>query len=361
MMQVKRRHMRRASRGVFSDEEVNVQRRDMDQLKSLKLLTAKYLREAYTPTSPYNPHDLEEISMLNKFFVSVIQESDADIENIALGSSLMQCVSLNYPLLIEENDLIAMAASDGSTRYLQAFLEVPGVSYDECAAFACAMFHGEQRIQMVLQFLNHFDTDQVRRVRENLWTEYNDFFADICDSKKAGMRENRECLLDLVEFMIVHPILKLDPDTTSGDGQTVLSRAAHDGDARLVELLVRNEFYGDPNRVLPDGTTLLIHAIFGGDESSVAAVLSIPGIDPNVDPDGNGTALMVANSLNRSDSIRELLLDAGAAQTLKQSRFARVPQLPKLENSGNDVLAKTVTLRQQLRTRARKQADSFFD
>jgi len=114
--------------------------------------------------------------------------------------------------------------------------------------------------------------------------------------------------------------------TTRLGAATPLFMACHNGNAPMIELLIKSG--SDPNSVDEHGTTPLMMAAAAGNPDAVK-VLIAHGADVNAREGVHGqTALMFAAALGRADAIR--VLAANGADPGITSKAAKAPQVPSL-------------------------------
>ena len=139
--------------------------------------------------------------------------------------------------------------------------------------------------------------------------------------------ENRVGRTELLELMLSNKVLPADPNYVDSDQINVICRAAHDGDLEILKLLQKTKTMPtNINTVYKDDTTVLIHAVFSGDAKTIDFVLSLPGIQVNVETE-NGTALSIAKGLHRAKSVTALLEAKGANVGIVTAREHCVPEL----------------------------------
>ena len=110
----------------------------------------------------------------------------------------------------------------------------------------------------------------------------------------------------------VNPNYDLGDDEDEVEGDTVLVRAAREGNAGAVRALVGSS-KADVNRAAPNGTLALVQAIFAKNAACAEALLDADGIDTNqVDATG-WTALMAAANVGNAAFVQRLLGTAGVA------------------------------------------------
>lgn len=346
---LKKSHRRRASMGVFTTEEENKQEKNNAAVREAKRKTANRLERVYRVSGAgnnrYVPRDDEERDELEKFFVGIALETDADPNNAALVIAMIRCVDLDFPTVAEDAGLVSAAAADGSVSFFDEFLDIPGIRYDTQEVVCCSMFNEHFRIRLMHSFLSKINLKIKSEILQSARQEYNEFFVEICSKKQClmkGHKDDVEMRMTLIDFMLHDPILKMNPETEGGDGLTVFSRAAHEGDVELIERLIAYNAVPPINRVNSDGTTALVHAVYGGNFEVLKAILKIPGIDVNFETPASGSAYAVAVNLKRDDRTIALLEKYGGSSHLGKSKIYSVPTLQVLQTTKLEASIRTM-------------------
>lgn len=336
----------RASMGVFTDDEFSTQDSSALQQLESKARIAYELRKHFSKTKRLRLSiDSTDEEEWVAFFVSCVQDSDADSSNEDVVLAMMDTLDLDFAYVIREHSLIEAAAADGSVTFLSALLAVPSVKVDLAEVLPYCMFNPQFRIPLTITLLKALSKSQLLMIKSELWSEYQECFSDICSMRKEIPGEDRSRRLELIELMVTNQILKIDPRTEANDGQTALSRAAHEGDEELIKLFVKHRFFHNPNDVLPDGSTALVHAVFGRNVQIVKSILSITGANVNFTAPSSGSAFSVAKNLGLGDIVDEMRLHHGADDDLcGASGIYQVPELPLLESSNLEASMKSMTL-----------------
>ena len=307
--------------GSFTDED---QAKIEDGQKSILELKEKCVTALNKLQNPLVPAS-DESENLDDYFETLITETDIQPGNLDFAKALLRHVKLDYGTLCEDRGLLAVAACDGSLGYLEAMLENKETRCDAVEVVSSCMFSQEFRIPLVALVMKHADKLKLPEVSEDLVDAWNEFFADIASKKRAIAREDRTGRVQLLRAMAHYDGIPVDLDAEGPDCQTVLSRAAHEGDAELVKMLL-----GVPganvNRVQSDNTTTLIQAVFSGNVDTVKAVLAHPGVDTTHKSD-DGSALALAQGLKRDPSIINML-KSGRGSDAEVSSLHTAPTFP---------------------------------
>ena len=123
----------------------------------------------------------------------------------------------------------------------------------------------------------------------------------------ARPHEDRNGRLDLLRRMLSLPYFHIDPAEEGAGKQTIMSRAAQDGDCELLRVLVENMgplcVDAALERVQSDGTTALLQAVSGGHLAAVEYLVSLDK-DINIAHCGpRGCAMDVARDVSEAISL----------------------------------------------------------
>jgi hypothetical protein len=339
-------HIRRASMGVFTEEEFVAQDSSAMQQLEIKVQIAVELRKHFSKTRRLRLNiDSTEEEEWVAFFVSCVQASDVDGANEQVVLTMLDTLDIDFAFVVREHNLLEAAAVDGSVSFLAALLALPSIKVDLVDVLPYCIFHAQHRIPLTITLLKGLSKSQLLMIKSDLWSEYVECFSDVCSLRKEIPGEERERRLELIEIMITNHVLKMDPQQEANDGQTAFSRAAHEGDVDLVRLFAKHRFTHNPNHVLPDGATALVHAVYGNNIEILRTMLALPGADPNFTAPSSGSAFRVAHNLGRSDMIQEMILHGGDDGICGTSGIFKVPEIPLLESSNLEASMKSFTAR----------------
>ena len=282
--------------------------------------------------------DADLVPQMEDLLEALTAENDTPPQNIEFVSALVSAIPAEASRVVLERGLAVMAATDGSIKYLRLFLSQPDLGrMDPIELVSAATFSQTGRIPAVYLLLGTF-WESVKRLCaeqevavEELEPILADFFAEVQSSKRAIPKEDRSQRLAVLKLLceLDAPCLNLDV-VNAQDGQTAFSRAAHEGDVAVMQLLVDTGKTGDVNLVLPDGTTALIRAVFSDSLEAVTLVLDRPFVDVQHKAE-DGTALDVALALKRRTAILDALKGAGALASGVPSKLDRAPSIAHMK------------------------------
>jgi ankyrin repeat protein len=319
----------RASIGIVTEDESKKQDQRLNTISHDYAQLADVIFKNYSKTNIYVPPEDDDYLQLQEFLTGLIGDGDNDPARAHLVHMLIERCELDISIVSDMNALVATAAGDGSVAFLKPLLEHPDTKFDPAEALLNAMFNQTMRIPTVLTLLHFPHRMEFSRLKQDkhVVAAWNEFFADIACRKRAFPNEDRSGRMELLGLMLANPVLAADPSHIDSDQLDVFCRAAHDGDVEVLQLLRKMKAMpANINAVYADGTTILIHAVFSGDASTVDFVLGLPNIDVNVETE-NGTALGVARGLHRPKSLTQLLEARGATAGMTASRIMHVPEL----------------------------------
>ena len=324
----------RKEAGIFTDADDKFLADSDKEMANLKEKLAKTLEAAPPKGKPLakTGWDDDQEEELNGFFCNLLQEGDANVKgNVALAAAFIKKVPLDYPTLCEERALLSEAAADGNLIFMDQLLGIPGNDqFDKIDLLTSTLYSQLYRIPATLILFKHaktafadFKDDDFNEEAKSLFQE---FMVEIGHTKKANVRENRTGRIELFDKLINNKALGLDPEDEGDDCQTVVSRAAYNGDSDLLALLFGCKKVKDINRIQPDRTTALIQAVFANSVECVMMILSQPGVDVNYEAD-DGNAMALASVLKRDPAIIAILKKHGG----KEGEKSPLGNLKKLE------------------------------
>jgi hypothetical protein len=261
-----------------------------------------------------------KVEAVAQFAEELIKETDRSPGTAGLLAAVLRHVEIDWPTIIEERALGAMAACDGSTLLLEAMLAVPDVRFDLVELVCSCFFNQGVRIPLAYLILTAPQPLPLDTVRDDLQEQWQEFFEDVASNKRAIPREDRVRRLDLLQIMLASDVFTVNAEEEGPDGQSAFSRACLEGDLDVVQMLVAAKKVSDVAAVRSDGMTALHSAVIGNNVDLVRFLLQSQDVlgDIDVNREGpNGNALDLALLLQRDGKIAADLRAVGAKSTTK--------------------------------------------
>lgn len=220
----------------------------------------------------------------------MIHETSKLAANIPLFECLLTRLAMNFDFLLiaQEKRWFNACAKNGSIEYLAMLFELPGTKEANLQSFQTKEMieHACQstiyRIDTLHFFFQYEDTLNLEFFAALLKPCWQQAFTDIACQAKAKPLEQRGNRLALLKTLLEHPQTQCDAEAPADPGNpssrhTVFSQACLEGDAPFVYLLLNptTALVRNPNRIVQDGMTALMHACAKGHLSVVECFVQL--------------------------------------------------------------------------------------
>ncbi|CUG91976.1 ankyrin repeat protein, putative [Bodo saltans] len=214
----------------------------------------------------------------------LVEETSKMAGNLSLFELLVKRLNKTFDLLVIATDhrWFLTAAANGSVEYITALMELEGAQEHNLEGFTTKeMFEAAAastiyRIDSILHLFSFHEKLNLEYFEAILRPIWHQILEDICAVSRARPQELRSNRMQLIKYMLSHPMVAANVEKQGDDRHSIFSRACAEGDAPLVYYLLAPQggpdgtgYVKQPNVIAADSMTPLMHAAFNGHKNVV--------------------------------------------------------------------------------------------